>query len=383
MPRGRLANQQDGEDFICGSLFFGTGGGGDPERGRLFLNEALQAGLNIEWVDPSDILDEDWTCTAYGMGSIAPLSAETESNIQRMNLVDQLSYRALDVAVQELALYAGVRMGVLVPAELGPSNTPAPLVTAARLGLKVVDGDYAGRAVPEEMQSTHSLFGQKSWPFTSVDRWGDITIVKEVCNPLMMERIGKMLSVAAYRGCAIASTLLRASDMKRSVVPGTLTRCLELGRAIRRACEANQDPIQAAVAFTNGWLLFEGEVTAKNWQDCDGYMIGTTHLQGTGIYSGHRFEVWFKNENHISWLDQNPLVCSPDLLVIADQTTGEGITNTRLERGMKVSVVGVKGLEAFRTEAGLAAAGPQHFGFTIDYQPIEVLANTIGFSPKL
>jgi len=34
-------------------------------------------------------------------------------------------------------------------------------------------------------------------------------------------------------------------------------------------------------------------------------------------------------------------------------------------------VVGIKGLEAFRSERGLAAAGPRYFGFDIDYVPIE------------
>jgi DUF917 family protein len=36
-------------------------------------------------------------------------------------------------------------------------------------------------------------------------------------------------------------------------------------------------------------------------------------------------------------------------------------------------VVGIKGLEAFRSERGLAGAGPRYFGFDIDYIPIEKL----------
>ncbi|HHH82371.1 MAG TPA: DUF917 family protein, partial [Chloroflexi bacterium] len=39
----------------------------------------------------------------------------------------------------------------------------------------------------------------------------------------------------------------------------------------------------------------------------------------------------------------------------------------------RVAVVGIKGLEAFRSERGLAAAGPRYFGFDIDYVPIEKL----------
>ena len=63
---------------------------------------------------------------------------------------------------------------------------------------------------------------------------------------------------------------------------------------------------------------------------------------------------------------------SPDLVVIVDRKSGEGITNTLLEAGQEVAVIGIKGLEAFRSERGLGAAGPRYFGFDIDYVPIEV-----------
>ncbi len=373
MARGSLRSRQDCEDFVRGCLFMGTGGGGSAEWGMGMLTAALEEGLKIEWVDVSEIPDDAWTCTPYGMGSIAPPSPETETEIQRMGLVDKLGYRTMEVAVQELAEYAGVEIGAIVPAELGAGNTPAPLITGVRLGIPVVDGDYAGRAIPEEMQGTPYLYGKNSWPFSSVDRWGNICIGKETCNPYMLERIGKMLSVAAYGMTSMAATLLIGREMKEILVPGTLTKCLGLGRAIREARERGDDPLQAAIEYTGGWLLFEGEVTGKDWEDREGYMFGTTHIKGTGDYEGHTLDVWFKNENHVSWLDGKPFICSPDLVTIAHRETGEGITNTVVEAGHQVAVVGIKGLEAFRSERGLAAAGPRYFGFDIDYVPIEEL----------
>jgi len=59
--------------------------------------------------------------------------------------------------------------------------------------------------------------------------------------------------------------------------------------------------------------------------------------------------------------------------ITSDRETGEGITNTDIDAGRRVAVVGIKGLEAFRSERGLAAAGPRYFGFDIDYVPIEKL----------
>jgi DUF917 family protein len=371
MPRRILSTMEDCEDLIRGCLFMGTGGGGSAEAGREAFTAALAERLKIEWVDVDDIPDDAWTVTPYGMGTIAPTSAETESEIVRLGLVDRLRHRSMEVAVQEMEEYAQVRIGAIVPIELGASATPIPLVTGARLGIPVVDGDYAGRAVPEEMQGTPYLYDKAGWPFTSVDRWGNVCIVKEACSLHMMERIGKMLSVAAHGECDMAAYLLAGHEMKEIVVRDTLTKSLELGRTIRQARERGEDPVLASLKFTGGWLLFEGEVIKKDWEDREGYMFGTTHIEGKGEFRGHTFKVWFKNENHVSWLDDEPFVTSPDLVVIVHRKSGEGITNTLVEAGQEVAVIGVKGLEAFRSEKGLAGAGPRYFGFDIDYVPIE------------
>lgn len=371
MSRRRLCTMQDCEDLIRGCLVMGTGGGGPEEDGREAFTSAVEEGLEIAWVDVDDIPDDAWTVTTYGMGSIAPPSAETEEEIAGLGLVDQLHRQSMEVAVREMEEYAQVKIGAIVPVELGASSTPVALVAGVRLGIPVVDGDYAGRAVPEEMQGTPYLYDKKGWPFTSVDRWGNVCIVKEACSLHMMERIGKMLSVAAFGECDMAAYLLAGREMKEIVVRDTLSKSLELGRTIRQAREQGEDPVLASLDFTGGWLLFEGEVVKKEWEDREGYMFGTTYIEGKGKFRGHSFKVWFKNENHVSWLDDQPFVTSPDLVVIVDRKTGEGITNTLLDAGREVAVIGVKGLETFRSEKGLGGAGPRYFGFDIDYVSIE------------
>jgi hypothetical protein len=377
MTKDALTTVQDCEDFISGCRFMGTGGGGGVDWGLGMLRAALDDGLALEWTDVADIPDDAWTCTAFGMGSIAPQDDSTTKAIEALGLVDRLGFNAMAQAVRELAAYTGRPISVIVPSELGAGNTPAPLVSAARLGMACVDGDYAGRAIPDEMQGTPYLYGKTSHPLASVDHWGDVVILKEATNPFMLERIGKLLSVAAYGSTYQAATLLPATEMKEIVVPGTLTRSLELGRAMRRAREAGADPIAAAAAKTGGHLLFEGRVSGKDWEDRDGYMFGTTSIEGSGRFAGHAMQVWFKNENHVSWLDGAPWVCSPDLVVIADRRTGEGFTNTLIDAGDEVAVVGVRGLEGFRSERGLGCAGPRYFGFDIDYRPIEELLGRV------
>jgi DUF917 family protein len=245
---------------------------------------------------------------------------------------------------REMGITLGqMEIGGIVPVELGAGNTPAPLITGTRLSIPVVDGDYARRAIPEEMQGTPYLYDKRGWPFTSVDRWGNVCIVKEACSLHMMERIGKMLSMAAYGFCHMAAYLLIGREMKEILVRDTLTKSLELGRAIRQARERGEDPILASLKFTGGWLLFEGEVVNKEWEAREGYMFGTTYIEGKGEFKGHTFKVWFKNENHVSWLDNKPFVTSPDLVVIVDRKSGEGITNTLLDADQEVGVIGTKG----------------------------------------
>ena len=378
MPGGKLENLQDCEDFVRGCLFMATGGGGSVAWGMGMLRSALEEGLTLEWVDADEIADDALTVTPYGMGSIAPPSQETLDEIERVGLVNKFGDHSMEEAVKELGKYLGKPIGCLVAAELGAGNTPAPLVTGARLGIPVVDGDYAGRAIPDEMQGTPYLYGKHSWPFASVDMWGNVSIVTYTVNPHMLERIGKMLAVAAYGSTTMAATPLPGHEMKEILVHGTLSQSLALGRAMRQAREAGQDPIDAALATTGGWRLFEGIVTGKDWEDRGGYMYGTTHIQGTGEYQGHRLDVWFKNENHITWLDGEAWVCSPDLVTLAYRD-GEGTTNTLIEEDDEIVAMGMKGLEAFRTEFGLnEAAGPRYYGFDIDYVPIEELMQRKG-----
>jgi len=371
MTKGSLTSRQDCEDLVRGCTFYGTGGGGNPKQGLKRLYETLEEGTEVGWVDITEIPDDAWTCTAFMMGSIAPMAPEKLREMERFGLPGNTYVASVGEAIKELGEYAGVDISALVAVELGGSNTAEPLIFGAQLGIPVVDGDYAGRAVPEEAQCTPYIYGKDSFPQVSVDQWGNVIIIKKACNPFMLERIGKYISVAAFVGVSLAGTLLEGREMKEALVEGTISKSLGLGRRIREARERGDDPVKAAIEYTKGWLLFEGEVTEKEWEDRDGYMFGTTHIKGSGEFDGKKMDVWFENENLVSWMDGEPFVCSPDLIVVVDRATGEGFTNTDLDAGHQVAVLGIKGLEVYRSERGLAAAGPRYFGFDIDYVPIE------------
>ena len=376
MTKTTLQTVQDCKDLLEGALWLGTGGGGSLSEGLSLLEDALAEDLCLEWTDANRIPDDVWTATVGLHGSIAPPSAEMLAEIDRLGLTPCPGEWYISRAVKELGAYLGREFGCLVPGEIGPGSVAIPLVAGARLGIPVVDGDYIGRAVPEELQATYCLYGKQADMLAGVDVWGNVCIVKEAANTHALERIAKMLAVAAYGDVAVATTPLLAAEMKEIVVRGTLSRCLKIGRALRSARDAGQDPVDAALETVAGWRLFDGTVTRLETDDRDGYLFGTTYIQGTGESAGQRLEVWFKNENQISWLNGNPWVCSPDLISLVHRGSGRGIYNAELKEGDAVAAVGMKGVEGFRTEKGLELAGPGHFGFDIEYVPIEDLMDT-------
>jgi len=370
-----LKTEQDCRDFITGLKLMGTGGGGSPKSGMEMLSAALEEGLTLSWVDAADLPETAFSCTTFGSGSVSednPDSLEAIDRLgEKLGMENKYGHAAPEAAVRELAAYTGTEISAIVPVELGASNTPAPLVTAARMGIALVDGDYSGRAVPEEMQTTYFLKDVEICPAAIVDWWGNKIILKEAANSKMVERIGKMLGVASYGAVFFASMLLSAQDTREMIVPGTLTLSYELGKAVRLAREAGKDPIAEIVRTLDGWKLFEGEVTGKDWEDKDGVMVGTTQLKGSGSFAGHTMDVWFLNENHVAWLDGKPFVFSPDLIILADPETGEAYTNSEIKAGDRAAVVGCKINPAFRTAKAIKFFGPRYWGFDFDYKPIE------------
>jgi DUF917 family protein len=135
MPHRQLKTRQDCKDFVRGCTIMGIGGGGMPDVGLKVLLEAFDEGVTLEWIDVDDITDDSWTACVYGMGSTAPISDETKAEIKKLGLKPVMAGKEMEAALKELADYTGITLSAMVSPELGGSNTPEPLVAAARMGL--------------------------------------------------------------------------------------------------------------------------------------------------------------------------------------------------------------------------------------------------------
>lgn len=212
--------------------------------GLKLLYEDLENMGGISISKPSSIRDDAWVCTPFLMGSIAPRTPETLARMQRLGLTKRLGLadRILALSVLELEHYADVMVDAVVPIELGGGNTPGAVDVAMSLQKKVVNGDYAGRAIPQIDQITTYLADKPSHPSTYVDEWGNVSIVKTAVNYHLAEALGKMISVPAFGLVGGAGMLMEGREMKELVIANTLSECVLAGQTIRRPSKLDWTP---------------------------------------------------------------------------------------------------------------------------------------------
>ena len=369
-----LKTKQDVEDFCRGCTFYGTGGGGDFAAGIELLNEQLEKGHEIGWIDGHAVADDEYSACPFLMGSIAPEDPEV---VKERKVIyglggPTLNYtEAMVGAVKALEKMQDKKFSYLVPIELGGANTAACIATCAEMGIYCPDGDYTGRAIPEIQQTTPYIFERELLPVASCDCWGNTACITGTVNWRMTERIGKMIADGGYSKCAQAGFCMTSKEMKETLVHGSLTECYEVGRALRLAYEAGEDPAAAAAAVVGGTIVCRGTVTKKEWWDKIGYYWGIHTITGEGEFEGTELKIWFKNENHMSWKNGEVYVTSPDMLQVIDSKTGHPYTNNKIEEGMNVTVIAMKAREVFRSERGLFVLSPKAFGYENEYVPVE------------
>ena len=377
-----ISDLEAAENLCWGLAFFGTGGGGRIEAGLDILSPAVKAGRELTLVAPDELADEAWTCWAIIVGGKDPDEPPPADELARYRL-DQEEFPdivpRLVESARELADYAGVRLGALVSMELSSAATSATIMTGLELGIPTIDGDYVGRAIPELVLNKMELLGRAPTPIVMVDRWGNRTIVKSAVSAEMADRLGRMVSRAAYgRGLATTGHLVQVHDARPALVGGSLIKSIDVGAALRTGGAAKDDRLGPLIDATGGHVLFEAEATAVEWRDTQPYAFRELdyHLKGTGRWSGSDYRIWVKNEHHAVWRDDTVIATSPDVIALLDPATNRPMTTLGyIEPGQPVIAFAMKALDpAWHTEAGRTLLGPWHFGLDFDYVDFEQTA---------
>lgn len=355
----KVLNEVELRDIVEGCTVLGTGGGGNPEEGWEMIEKALKEGREFKLVKLEDIHPDGIVPMPYFVGSVS--GKKVESAYPHGEAAR--SYEVLEE-------YMGKKFEGVISTELGGANTAAALVTAAMLGRPIVDGDPAGRSVPELQHTTYYILGIQMTPFSVVTPFGDEIIIPKVKDDVQAEKIVRGIVAATGTNVGVTSHPIDGKTLKSSVVPDAITYALKLGRALRTARENGGDPIQSLIKTGNGFLLFKGVVTRSTWRDESGFTIGEFELEGVDEFKGQVYKVFFKNENLISWKNGKVDVTIPDLISVL---TPEGypVTNPNVKEGKEYAVVGFPAPEIWRTPKGLEIFGPKYLGLDIEYTPIE------------
>ncbi|MEH7342396.1 DUF917 domain-containing protein [Bacillus sp. JJ1532] len=356
----RLLGKQEIEDIALGSTLLGSGGGGDPYIGKLMAIQAIEEYGPITLLSPDEVPDDALVISSCGFGAPTILIEKPLGGQEAKN------------AFQMMEKHLGKKAFATFPIEAGGANSMLPLVTAAQLGIPVVDADGMGRAFPKLEMTSFFLDGLSATPMVLVDERGNTTLIDTIDN-MWAERIARSVTIpkGGAVGCALHS--MTGKNLKDSGILNVLTYAEEIGRAARLAREGNTDPVGEILKVTNGFELFRGKVIDVNRRTEGGWAVGTAKIEGITKNKGQVLKLSIQNEHLMAKVDNRLLCVTPDLISVIDAETGLTITTEGIRYGMRVVIVGIPCHPKWRTAKGIEISGPGHLGFDDEYTPVEEL----------
>ena len=364
-------------DYVFGAVILGCGGGGEAEWGKTMIEDAFKGGYKFKLAGASEIDDGALLCILAGVGG--GVNKEIEDKVAPYFLkfpeTGDSRTRQLQKSAGELSEYVGKEFYAYIASETGGGNGILPMYLNALEGKPSVDADCCGRAKPEMGLSLTNVAGISVTPLVMVSPFMETVILKTSVDDCRAEDITRNVAVACGGGVTVARCPATVSDYKKGMAANQVTRCIRIGEAIRKAKGARDDPEPPFVKTSDAHRIFEGKVSSFESEGKGGFDWGDWIIEGTGSYKGHRMRVWFKNENLMGWIDENPRIVCPDLICIVESRSFEGLSNfvqSGTHNNKNVKVYGIKAFDLWRTAKGLEIFGPKHFGFDIEYRPFEI-----------
>ena len=345
-------------DLAYGCAVLGAGGGGDPLIGSMMALQAIEDFGPVEVLRLEELPDGDLVMPCGMIGAPTVSIEKIGNGAEGRRLRDRVE------------AITGRRVAALMAAEIGGSNGMVPLAWAAELGIPVVDADGMGRAFPEVQQVTMYLAGISPNPCVMTDERGN-TLVIESIGGRWVERIARAIATEFGARASSAEYLMTVAEAKAGgAVRGTVSLAIEIGRTIR---EAQDDPIADLLALVRGVRLIEGKVVDIERRTTGGFARATAEVAGVGADTGRSLSLQIQNENLVAREDGHVVASTPDLISVLDTQSAEAITTERVRYGQRVTVIAFPCDPVWRSEIGLATAGPRAFGYDFDYVPVEEL----------
>ncbi len=365
----RTIDRDDLERLAIGAGILGTGGGGNPYLGKLHSRRLLDEGAAVTLVHPSEAPDDALVTPVGSMG--APVVS-----VERVRQGEEF-LRSMRVLEKHL----GRAFTHVVCSEIGGSNSMSPIIVAAQSGLPVIDGDGMGRAFPELQMDTYMIYGIRPSPAAISDPRGHVAIFDELDDPTTLERYARTVTIQMGGSSGVAGPVMTGKQLKRVVIPGTISLGIAIGDAVLNARAGHADAIDSVLAVSGGQRLFQGKIVDVDRRLVGGFARGVLAVEGIGPRAGESLTIDFQNENLIARTGAGEvLAVVPDLICIVDAETAEPITTEMLRYGLRIEVLGIPAPEALKSEAAMRYVGPAAFGYNdVEFVPLPgVFANQPG-----
>ena len=375
-PKIRTLTEQEVVDLMVGGAIQGTRSSNTTQmvdRAKALLAKGKQ----FKIISVDDLPDNWITVTAAGGIGGGGAWDYVRDRIKQQNLPTVTNPAVL--GVRALEQHLGEKFNAVIRNEAAGATLNVFEVATA-LDLPVVDACVAGRAKPELEQTLTYIAGVNTTPAALVTRWGDVLFIDHAVDDYRYEDIGRAIAVASGGGVSSIRGLLTTEQIKRITIHGALSEAILFGKTVREAKAQGKNPIEAILKVSGGHKMFEGVVATAEENGNRGFTWWNVVLDGTGPYSGHKYRVFVKNENILSWLDGKPDVMSPDLLYNLDTDTGQAHNSAGLgsyKIGARITMIArAAPAPAWRSPKGIEVIGPRHFGFDFDYVPLERVLET-------
>lgn len=354
-------SKEDLENIVRGACLLSSGGGGTYSSGVNLLKKLTKGPYYdqdyVDYVDVDDLPDSLSDC-----GLVVAYMGAPEA-------IANLDYpkAGINAANKAKALIEakGQKLAYIVPVEIGALSSIVACTVAAKLGIPVINGDGAGRAVPELTMTTFAGHDVSTNPTVLANK-DNLTIQLDVDsnddmkinNAAIVEAVARPTIGLPEFGqqAGLAMWVMPATQIKEVVkITQTLVACREVGDVIRQF----QDGLPISI-----YTLLEIIRTSLDTQAfelCSGTLCSAENITEGGFdhgkvvinSHGSTITILFQNENLLAWSTRSdtPLAMAPDAIayVIHDDqivySNGDLIgEDNALKKSLsqrKVSVIGI------------------------------------------
>lgn len=354
-------SKEDIEDIVRGACLLSSGGGGTYSSGVNLLKKFTKGPYYdqdyVDYVDVDDLPDSLSDCglvVAY-MGAPEAI-AKLEYPEAGVNAANK---------VKALMEGKGQKLAYIVPVEIGALSSIVACTVAAKLGIPVINGDGAGRAVPELTMTTFAGHDVSTNPTVLANK-DNLTIQLDVDsndntkinNAAIVEAVARpTISLPEFgQQAGLAMWVMPATQIKEVVkITQTLVACREVGDVI------GQFQQRKSISISTLLDCIKTSLHTKAFELCSGTLCSAENITEGGFdhgkvvinSNGSTITILFQNENLLAWnsASDTPLAMAPDAIayVIYDDqivySNGDliGEDNALIKSlvGRKVSVIGI------------------------------------------